>query len=84
MAEELEGCSKAEAGPGCHISSPWMVGPLGLGQVAESVHRRPLTFLLVKGVGPTPAAAKWGFLFSCSGLVPTPFLFIFANLSDCV
>lgn len=49
-------------------------GPSGLGQEAESVSDLP------GGEG----AAKWGFLFSSSGLTPTPsFLYIQTPLTVC-
>lgn len=46
-------------------------GCLGLGQVAVCLCTS-VTFLMVQGWGPPPAVAKWGFLFSSSGLPPPP------------
>lgn len=56
------------AGGGCLGSDGWP---------SLSVHQHPLLFPMVQGVGPPPAAAKRGFLFSSSGLTPTPsFLYL--------
>lgn len=59
-----------------HFISGWWVAWALATWMSLFVYRDPLTFLMVQGVVPPPAAAKWGFLFSSSALIPTPFLFI--------
>ena len=57
----------------CLVSSLRMVGHLGLAQwPGLSVCPCPQTFLVAKGVGLPPAAAKWGSLFSPSALTSAP------------
>ena len=57
----------------CLVSSLRTVGQLGLAQwPGLSVCLCPQTFLVAKGAGLPPAAAKWGSLFSPSALTSAP------------